>query len=110
MDHPQANYFSKTREAFSDGIFAIIVTLLVLEISVPEIKDHQSGRSIGKSVITIITKSPELDRKFSYRVRDLGESSPHYAATKNNYTWFVLAQCQSIAMVFIHSISNSIDG
>lgn len=37
------NYFSKARvETFSDGIFAIIVTLLVLEIKVPEIENHNS--------------------------------------------------------------------
>ncbi|HRX01458.1 MAG TPA: TMEM175 family protein, partial [Cyclobacteriaceae bacterium] len=35
MNH-STGHFSKTRvEAFSDGIFAIIVTLLVLEIKVP---------------------------------------------------------------------------
>jgi uncharacterized membrane protein len=38
------NIFSKNRvEAFSDGIFAIIVTLLVLEIKVPHIGDHHSA-------------------------------------------------------------------
>ncbi len=37
------NYISKSRvETFSDGIFAIIVTILVLEIKVPEVEHHNS--------------------------------------------------------------------
>lgn len=37
------NIFSKSRvETFSDGIFAIIITLLVLEIKVPHIGDHHA--------------------------------------------------------------------
>jgi uncharacterized membrane protein len=37
------NYFTKSRvEAFSDGIFAIIITLLILEIKVPEIHQPES--------------------------------------------------------------------
>ena len=43
----QQNYFSKSRvETFSDGIFAIIVTLLVLEIQVPEISNHHSKQEL----------------------------------------------------------------
>lgn len=42
------NYFTKGRvEAFSDGIFAIIVTLLVLEIKVPHIEDHGSASQLA---------------------------------------------------------------
>lgn len=45
------NYFTKGRvEAFSDGIFAIIVTLLVLEIKVPHIEDHASTGQLAAAL------------------------------------------------------------
>ncbi len=40
MTHINFGNFSKSRvEAFSDGVFAIIVTLLVLEIKIPQLTD-----------------------------------------------------------------------
>jgi uncharacterized membrane protein len=51
------NYFSKTRiEIFSDGIFAIIITLLVLEIKVPEIKNHNSSIQLIEALIQLLPK------------------------------------------------------
>lgn len=53
----KSDYFSKSRvEAFSDGIFAIIVTLLVLEIKVPEIHDHNSIRAVTNALISLLPK------------------------------------------------------
>jgi uncharacterized membrane protein len=41
MEGQNSGIFTKNRlEAFTDGVFAIIVTLLVLEIRVPHIEDH----------------------------------------------------------------------
>src|SRR5690349_15153669 len=51
------NYFSKSRvETFSDGIFAIIVTLLVLEIHVPEISNPTSRHELLKALYDLLPK------------------------------------------------------
>lgn len=50
-------HFSKTRiETFSDGIFAIIITLLVLEIKVPHINDHHSATELAQSLLGLVPK------------------------------------------------------
>jgi uncharacterized membrane protein len=49
--------FTKNRfEAFSDGIFAIIVTLLVLEIKVPHIKDPASPWELFIALFYLLPK------------------------------------------------------
>lgn len=51
------NIFSKSRvEAFSDGIFAIIVTLLVLEIKVPHISDYNSQSELLTALSALFPK------------------------------------------------------
>lgn len=51
------NYFSKTRvETFSDGVFAIIVTLLVLEIKVPHIALHDSSADLYAALLGLFPK------------------------------------------------------
>jgi len=50
--------FTKNRvEAFSDGIFAIIVTLLILEIKVPHIGQPGSSAELARSIAAL---SPKL--------------------------------------------------
>jgi uncharacterized membrane protein len=52
------DYFTKSRvEAFSDGILAIIITLLILEIRVPEI--HQT-ESIGELTEKLLLLAPKF--------------------------------------------------
>ena len=49
--------FSKNRvEAFSDGIFAIIITLLVLEIKVPHIHEFNSTGELVKALSGLLPK------------------------------------------------------
>src|SRR5215831_298299 len=43
-------------EAFSDGVFAIVVTLLVLELRVPTLKDHASAAELGRQLIELAPK------------------------------------------------------
>ena len=49
--------FSKARiETFSDGVFAIIVTLLVLELKVPHIEEVKSPVELIKALISLAPK------------------------------------------------------
>jgi uncharacterized membrane protein len=43
-------------EAFSDGVFAIIVTLLVLELKVPALKDHASVSELTHHLLELLPK------------------------------------------------------
>lgn len=50
-------HFQKNRiEAFSDGVFAIIITLLVLEITVPEIEVHNSTHELFEALMHLLPK------------------------------------------------------
>jgi uncharacterized membrane protein len=51
------SYISKARiEAFSDGVFAITVTLLVLEIKIPEIHNHLSKQELLHTLQGLLPK------------------------------------------------------
>jgi uncharacterized membrane protein len=51
------NIFTKSRvEAFSDGIFAIIITLLVLEIKVPHINDTAETGELREALLGLLPK------------------------------------------------------
>ena len=43
-------------EAFSEGVFAIVVTLLVLELKVPVLKDHASVSELGHQLVELAPK------------------------------------------------------
>lgn len=43
-------------EAFSDAVFAIVVTLLVLELKVPSLDDHGSVRELGHRLQELLPK------------------------------------------------------
>jgi uncharacterized membrane protein len=51
------NIFNKNRvETFSDGIFAIIITLLVLEIKVPHIHETNSANELTHALLGLLPK------------------------------------------------------
>jgi uncharacterized membrane protein len=57
MEGQNSGIFTKNRlEAFTDGVFAIIVTLLVLEIRVPHIDDHGSVAALWTALLGILPK------------------------------------------------------
>jgi len=43
-------------EALSDGVFAIVVTLLVLEIKVPHVEVHDSATALGGALLALAPK------------------------------------------------------
>src|SRR5262245_5126323 len=43
-------------EAFSDAVFAIVVTLLVLELKVPALKDHASAAELAHQFVELAPK------------------------------------------------------
>ncbi len=43
-------------EAFSDGVFAIIVTLLVLELKVPELEGEHHAAEVGAALVKLLPK------------------------------------------------------
>jgi len=43
-------------EAFSDGVFAIIITLLVLEIHVPQVQDKDISAALEHSLLAMTPK------------------------------------------------------
>ena len=54
---PVASGVSKGRvEALSDGVFAIVVTLLVLEIKVPHVDAHDSVRALAGALLALAPK------------------------------------------------------
>jgi uncharacterized membrane protein len=44
-------------EASSDGVFAIVVTLLVLELKVPILHDHTSADEVSDRLVDLLPKS-----------------------------------------------------
>ena len=57
MKQDNKSWFSKSRvETFSDGVFAIIITILVLELRVPKITNQNSSKDLAEALLLIFPK------------------------------------------------------
>jgi uncharacterized membrane protein len=43
-------------EAFSDGVIAIIITIMVLELHIPELKEHADDSEVWSAMLTLVPK------------------------------------------------------
>src|SRR5438034_239132 len=66
-------------EAFSDGVFAIVVTLLVLELKVPALKDHASVSELAYQLVELVPKV------LSWLISFLSPGAPR-GSRNGNYT------------------------
>jgi uncharacterized membrane protein len=53
IDQSEGSRETARLEAFSDGIFAIAITLLILEVRVPELHDTEDGRRLGRALLDL---------------------------------------------------------
>jgi uncharacterized membrane protein len=50
--HSQSDFLSKHRiEALADGLFAIVMTLLVLDLKVPDLAPHSTARELAQAIL-----------------------------------------------------------
>jgi hypothetical protein len=59
-------------EAFSDGVFAIIITLLVLEIHVPQVQGKDVSAALAQSLLRMAPKFLDLHTEFCARLHLVG--------------------------------------
>ena len=59
LRHGEVDPSTARIEAFSDGVFAIAITLLIIEIKVPKVHDPGSLKTLSQALLDLLT-SPQL--------------------------------------------------
>ena len=60
------NFKTNRLDAFSDGVFAIVITLLVLDLHVPEIKEIHSSQELIEGLVRLLPKFLSYILSFFY--------------------------------------------
>jgi uncharacterized membrane protein len=81
-------------EAFSDGVFAIVVTLLVLDLKVPSLRDPQSVSELSHQLVELLPKL--LSWLISFIIVCKFWLNHHYILG--------LARCANYSMVWLNSL------
>jgi hypothetical protein len=97
-------------EALSDGVFAIVVTLLVLEIKVPHIEIHHSLPQLAGALLALASKFVSWAIRFlTVCVIWLQPPSPLQADEQNRQR-HLLVECEPPALDILHSIPQALMG
>ena len=84
---------SKERvETFSDAVFAIILTLLVLELHAPDIAAHSSLSQYAVAMVPLIPKVVSFVLTFVMILYPLGGSSLSFPSFEPHNPWISLVE------------------
>ena len=90
-------------EAFSDGVIAIIITIMVLELKVPQ------GESL-RALLPLAARLPQLRPELRLRRHLLEQSPPHAARHRARHRSHALGKPSSVVLALALSVRHRMDG